>query len=114
MDKSNNVDKTMKQYGQNIASKLITISLTKSELPRTKKILIIFDPITLPIIKLGSPLLKATIDVTNSGTLVPNATNETDMTILGTLKISAIAIDEFINKCDPYPNKKIPMQIKPI
>ena len=87
------------------------ISLTRRELPKTKKMLIIFDPITFPIIKLGSPLLKATIDVTSSGTLVPNATNETDITILGTSKNLAIAIDELINKSEPNPSKIIPRKI---
>mgnify|MGYP003302769329 FL=1 len=40
--------------------------------------------------KLGSPFLTATIEVTSSGTLVPNATKETEITSLGTLKKLAI------------------------
>ena len=84
------------------------ISLITNELPNTKKILIIFDPKIFPITKLGSFLLIAIIDVTSSGTLVPKATNETDMTILGTLKNIAIARDELINNSDPNPSKIIP------
>ena len=70
--------------------------------------MIIFDHKIFPITKLGSFLLIAIIDVTSSGTLVPKATNETDITILGTSKNIAIARDELINNSDPNPSKIIP------
>ena len=49
-----------------------------------------FEPRIFPITKLGSPFLTATIEVTSSGTLVPNATSDTEITIFGTLKKLAI------------------------
>ena len=91
--------------------KLRDISLIANDVPKTKRILIILDPKIFPITKLGSFLLIATIDVTSSGTLVPNATNETDITILGISKNIAIAIDELINRSEPNPSKIIPITI---
>ncbi len=79
----------------------MSMLLIVTEEPKTKRILIIFDPNILPTTNPASPFLSATIDVTNSGTLVPNATKETDMTIFGTLKNAAIPIAESINKFDP-------------
>ena len=53
---------------------LIVITWINDEIPNTKKILKILDPITFPNAISLSPLRAATIEVTNSGNEVPTAT----------------------------------------
>ena len=84
-----------------IFSVINATGLIVAAIPSTNKILNTFEPITLPNAISTSFLRAATIEVTNSGKLVPNATTVKPITESGTPSALAIKVPLSTNKRAP-------------
>ena len=86
------------------------MGLIMIETAKTNTIFIIFDPMIFPTTKLGSFFLIATTDVTSSGKLVPSATTDRDITMIGIPKKVAMPIAPEMKSSAPYPNIIAPIK----
>jgi hypothetical protein len=87
----------------------ITIGLNSEQIPNTRRILVILEPIIFPIAIPDLPYNAAFKLTPSSGREVPNATMVSPITNLEIFNLEAIWTDDFTNQSAPKYNNTVPI-----